>query len=107
MSTSKKAQQAPKVQSPDGKELTEISVSTYRSHVEIVVSGQAGGTKVTAHFKVQENADWSYSATAVAGQPLKIELQAAAYKLHQGKTATITYTTDQGTSDALHIKIVA
>ena len=100
---------APQVFAPAGSTpLTEISISTYRTEVIIVINGLPGGTTVTTDFKVEGTGAKHDKGTAVANQPLRIPLQAAAYKLQEGKNAQITYTIDGSpvVSPALNIKIV-
>ena len=100
---------APQVFAPAGSTpLTEISISTYRTEVIIVINGLPGGTTVTTDFEVEGTGAKHDKGTAVANQPLRIPLQAASYKLHENKDAEITYTID-GSGDIsppLKIKIV-
>ena len=100
---------APQVFAPAGSTpLTEISVSTYRTQVDVVINGLPGGANVTVYFKIDGLEAKHDKGTAVANQPLRIPLQAAAYKLQEGKNAQITYTIDGSpvVSPALNIKIV-
>ena len=100
---------APTVQNSQNIELKEISIKDNGSHVNVVVSGLPASTKVTANFKVDtpnHEYDRQVSGTTSGTTPLRLRLESGWYSQFSGQTATVTYTTDQGTSDALSIKIV-
>ena len=105
MSAKKQNLPAPTVQNSQNIELKEISIKDNGSHVNVVVSGLPASTKVTANFKVGIH-DRHVSGTTSGTTPLKLRLDSGWYSQLSGKTATVTYTTDQGTSAALSIKIV-
>jgi len=105
MSAKKQNLPAPIVQNSQNIELKEISIKGNGTHVNVVVSGLPGNTKLTANFKVGTH-DRHVSGTTSGTTPLRLRLESGWYSQFSGQTATVTYTTDQGTSDALSIKIV-
>ena len=105
MSAKKQNLPAPTVQNSRLFVLKEISIKDNGSHVNVVVSGLPASTKVTANSKVGIH-DRHVSGTTSGTTPLRLRLESGWYSQFSGQTATVTYTTDQGTSDALSIKIV-
>ena len=105
MSSKRQNLPAPTVQNSQNIELKEISIKGNRTHVHVVIAGLPDKTELTAHFLV-EGHDRSVKGTTSGTTPLRLRLESGWYSQFSGQTATVTYTTDQGTSDALSIKIV-